>query len=97
MNLSVAFEFRLFRAYVNSLSGKADIDAFVHLGWENNAFGTTGIAYTGAVCASEIGVRTSLNEYFMSNLETAQVCYLQITLHKKHFRQASILNLGRSS
>ena len=55
-----------------TLNDGTDVDLYLGWVWDNNNFGTTGIAYLGTVCDSA-KYRTSLNEYFMTDLQTAQV------------------------
>ena len=64
--------FRTFGDYTATLTDGANVDLYIGWVWDNNAFGTTGIAYLGTVCDGA-KYRTSLNEYFMTDLQTAQV------------------------
>ena len=41
--------------------------------WDNNNYGISGIAYLGTVCNQMKFYRTSLSEYFMTVLLTAEV------------------------
>ena len=59
-------------SYVNGLSGDGDIDAFIVVSFENNVAGTTGIAWLGTTCNSAKGDRTNINEWFGSDINTAQ-------------------------
>ena len=40
---------------------------------QNNQGGTVGLAWMGVACYYDKGYRTSVNEYFYSDLDTAQV------------------------
>ena len=64
--------FRTFGDYTATLTDGDAVDLYIGWVWDNNAFGTTGIAYLGTVCDGA-KYRTSLNEYFMTDLQTAQV------------------------
>ena len=59
-------------SYANGLSGDDDIDAFIVVSFENNMAGTTGIAWLGTTCNSAKGDRTNINEWFGSDINTAQ-------------------------
>ena len=65
--------FSNFGNHAKTLTDDSDVDLFVGMVWDNNNFGTTGIAWVGTVCNSDPFYRTSLNEYFMRDLTTAEV------------------------
>ena len=49
------------------------INVNVFMSFQNNSPGVVGIAYVGAVCASSIGFRSGIVEWFVSDLQTGQV------------------------
>ena len=65
--------FSTFGDHTATLNDGMDIDLYIGMVWDNNQFGTTGIAYLGTVCDNNAKYRTSLNEYFMRDLTTAEV------------------------
>ena len=69
---NIQYFFRTFGDYTATLTDGDAVDLYIGWVWDNNAFGTTGIAYLGTVCDGA-KYRTSLNEYFMTDLQTAQV------------------------
>ena len=48
-------------------------NTYVFLCYENNAGGVVGLGYVGTICHSNRRYRTSITEYFFTDLRTAQV------------------------
>ena len=51
----------------------SDPNLFVFLTYKQNQAGTVGIAWLGTVCISEKGYKVSINEWYISDLNTAEV------------------------
>ena len=61
-------------SHVDTLSSSDDDkDAFIMFSYENNAFGTLGIAPVSVTCWYQKKYRVSINEYFMTQQMTAIV------------------------
>ena len=64
--------------YVNGLpTSDNSIDAFAMMSFRNNMPGTIGIAFVETTCRLEKYVRTSINEYTLTQLLTAIVSTTQ--------------------
>ena len=84
--IAVFYLLRSFGDHAATLTDDSDIDLFVGFSWDNNNYGTTGIAWLGTVCKSQ-KYRTSINEYFQTDLQTAQVClYMEFRIDNSRFQ-----------
>lgn len=67
--------FIIFCRFVNTLA-RADSrepNLFVYMTYQNNLPGVAGIAWLGVVCDSDKGYKTSINEYFYNDLDSAEI------------------------
>ena len=55
-----------------------DVDAYVYFGYDNNAEGVVGTAFIGTSCHSDQSYRSSITEWFQSDLRTAEVNYIYL-------------------
>ena len=50
-----------------------DADAYTMLSYEDHRYGLIGLAWMSTTCRDDRSLRTSIVEYFKSNIKTAQV------------------------
>ena len=51
-----------------------EADAYTMLSYENHSWGRIGLAWMSTTCNGDRSMRTSVVEYFQSNVKTAEVC-----------------------
>ena len=57
-----------------------EADAYTMLSYENHSWGRIGLAWMSTTCNGDRSMRTSVVEYFQSNVKTAEVCIEQLNL-----------------
>ena len=65
--------FRFGIARNTSRDNLLDVDGYAYFGFHGNTGGLIGIAFVSTMCRSDKSLRTSITEWFQSDLQTAEV------------------------
>ena len=63
----------LFRTNIGKYATNSAIHANAFLSYQNNETGVVGIGWVGSVCSDQLQYRTTISEWYESDVQTGQV------------------------